>query len=244
MKKVFSLCLLSFFLLSIMTSPGAAQKTSDIIEKWIKASGGRKVLEGIKDTTFSGLTKIIQMDLSGVVTFYHKEPNKLRQDLELMGMVMTSAFDGETAWQVNPQTGDTEELSDEYLEQAKREALGFGNSSILYPEKFGITFAYKGKEKIEDKDYIVLEQTFSDGKKTTFHIDPRTYLTYKTKGTALNQMGVEAEQEAFYSDYKKVDGVMFPHSVKIFQDGEEFIIFTVTEVSFNSGLNDSLFKMD
>jgi len=70
------------------------------------------------------------------------------------------------------------------------------------------------------------------------------WMASKTKQTALNQMGVEAQQEIFLSDYKKVDGVMFPYSVRILQDGAESIIFTVTGVSFNTGLEDSLFKRE
>jgi len=54
MKRYFSLCLLALFLLGLVTSPGLSQKASDILEKMIEAQGGRKVLEGIKDTTMSG----------------------------------------------------------------------------------------------------------------------------------------------------------------------------------------------
>jgi outer membrane lipoprotein-sorting protein len=123
----------------------------------------------------------------------------------------------------------------------KRNALGV--DAFIYPEKYGIAFAYKGKEKIEEKDYLVLEQTFSGGYKAILYIDPKTYLTYKTKSTAMNQMGVEVEQETFESDFKKVNGMIIAYSIIIFQDGEEFMTLTFTDVSLNSGLEDSLFKM-
>jgi len=241
MKKIFSACLLSLFLLSLMTSPVLSQETSDILKKMVEAQGGKKALENIKDMTSSGNIELIQMGMTGSMTMYKKEPDKVRMDIEVMGMIITQAYDGETAWWVNPQTGSREEVPERQAEDMKRMALGI--DAFLYPEKYGIAFAYKGKEKIEEKDYLVLEQTFSDGHKATLYIDPKTYLTHKSESTTVNQMGVEVEQETFESDFKKVNGMTIPYSIIIFQDGEEFMKFTLTEVTFNSGLEDSLFKM-
>jgi len=158
-----------------------------------------------------------------------------------MGMMMTQAFDGKTAWVTNPQTGSSQEMPEKRAEDFKRGALG--RDSILNPEKFGITYTYKGKEKIEDKGYLVLEQTFADGYKSTLYVDPKTYLVYKSKGMSLNQMGVEVETETYVSDYREVHGVMVAHSMKIYQEGEEFMTMTINDVSFNSDVEDSLFSM-
>ena len=241
MKKIFSACLLGLFLLSLMTSTGLSQEASDILKKMVEAQGGKKVLEKIEDMTSSGSLEMIQMGMSGSITMYKKEPNKVRMDIEVMGMIITQAFDGETAWMVNPQTGSKEEMSEEQAENMNRMALGA--DALLYPEKYGISFAYKGKEKIEEKEYLVLEQTFADGHKATLYIDPKTYLIYKTKSTTMNQMGVEVESETFESDFKKVNGMTIAYSITIFQDGEEFMKLTLTDITFNSGLEDSLFKM-
>ncbi len=242
MKKIFSACLLSLFLMSLMTSPGLSQETSDILKKMVEAQGGKKVLEKIKDMTSSGTIDLIQMGMTGSMTMYKKEPDKVRMDIEVMGMIITQAYDGETAWWVNPQTGSREEVPERQAEDMKRMALGF--DALLYPEKYDIAFAYKGKEKIEEKDCLVLEQTFSDGYKATLYIDPKTYLTFKSKSTTLNQMGVEVEQETFESDFRKVSGMTIAHSIIIFQDGEEYMKLTLTEVTVNSDLLDSLFQMD
>ena len=242
MKRIFSVCLLGFFLLSLMVSPGHSQKASDILKKMVDAQGGKKVLEKVKDMTSTGSLELIQMGMSGSMTMYKKEPDKVRMDIEVMGMIITQAYDGETAWWVNPQTGSKEEVPEQQAQDMKRMALGV--DAFLNPEKYGITFASKGKEKIDEKEYLVLEQTFSDGHKATLYIDPKTYLTYKSKSTTVNQMGVEVEQETFESDFKKVEGMTIAYSLIIFQDGEEFMKLALSEVTFNSGLEDSLFKME
>ncbi len=241
MKKAFSFLVLFFFVLGLMTSPGLAQKSEKILEKMIKAQGGKKVLEKINDTTLTGTFEMPAMGISGTMTIYQKEPNKMRWDAELMGMMMTQAFDGETAWATDPQTGGTQEMPEKMAEDFKRGALG--RDSLLNPKKFGIAYSDKGKEKIEDKDYLVLEQTFADGYKATIYVDPKTYLVYMSKGMSLNQAGVEVETETYVSDYREVDGVMVAHSMKVFQDGEEFMTMIIDEVTFNSALEDSLFSM-
>lgn len=240
MKKTLSLCFLGLFLLSLASSPGISQEASDILKKMIDVMGGRKVLEAVRDTTLVGTWEMVQMAMKGSLTLYQKEPNKMRWDGEMQGMVITMAFDGETAWWLNPQSGAKEDMPQSMAEDFKRGAMG--NDTLLNPAKFGISFAYKGKEKINNKDYFVLEQTYSDGYKSTLYIDSETYLPYKTKSKAPGPTGTEVESESIMSDYKKVDGVMVAHSMTMLQDGQESMRMTFTTVKFNAGLEDSIFK--
>ncbi|NIO49609.1 MAG: hypothetical protein GTN73_09285 [Candidatus Aminicenantes bacterium] len=241
MKKVYSIFLLSFFLVALVISPGSGQTAEEIIKKMIEAQGGKKVFESIKDMTLSGTLEMVQQGLSGLLTVYKKEPDKTRRDIEIMGMIIIQAYDGETAWGVNPQTGSVEEMEEQQAAEMKRES--FPIVSWLYPEKYGFSFSYKGKEKIEDKDYFVIEETYPDGFKATLYVDAETYLTYKAKVKTMGSMGYEVEAEQFTSDYKKVDGMIIAHSMVSFIEGEEFMKVTITDVKFNTGMEDSFFKM-
>jgi outer membrane lipoprotein-sorting protein len=242
MKKVYSIFLLSFFIVALVTYPGFGQTAEEIIKKMIEAQGGKEVFESLKDMTLSGSLELVQQGLSGSLTMYKKEPDKTRRDIEIMGMTITQAYDGETAWGFNPQTGSTEEMEERQAAEMKRES--FPIVSILYPEKYGISFDYKGKEKIEDKDYFVIEQTYPDGFEVTLYVDAETYLTYKVKAKTIGPMGNEVEAEQFTSDYKKVDGMTIAHSMVSFIEGEEYIKVAVTDVKLNTGLEDSFFKMN
>ena len=240
MKKTFSLCFLGLLLLSFASSPGIAQDANEILKKMIDAMGGRKVLESIRDTTVTGTWEMVQMGMGGPLTMYMKEPNKMRWDGEAQGMVVTEAYDGETAWWFNPQTGAREDMPESMAESFKRGAMG--NDTLLNPAKFGISFVEKGKEKINAKEFFVLEQTYSDGFKSTLYIDSETFLPYKAKFKSSGPTGTEVETETLTSDYRKVDGVMIAHSMTILQDGQEFMRMNFTSVKFNTGLEDSLFK--
>ena len=240
MKKYFLTGVLIILLTGLTSGVLLSQTTQDILDKMIDAQGGREALEKIKDTTTHATMEIIPMGMTGTVTMYQKEPNKMRMDTEMMGMMMTQAFDGQTAWVDNPQTG-VQKVSDKMAAALERQALG--NDSFLHPDKYGITYEYKGKVKEDDKDCHVLEITYQDGHKTTIFLDASTYLPYKIKGTGLNQAGVEVDVENILSDYKKVGEIMIPFSILVKQDGTEAVRITIIEIEHNTGLEDSLFEM-
>lgn len=218
-------------------------KAAQILAKMIEAQGGRKRIQEIKDMTVLGSVEITQFGMEGSLTLYQKEPNKVRTDVEVMGTVITQAYDGKTAWRFNPQTGENEELPEQMAADFKRQALG--NDSLLHPEKYGIYYTYEGTEKIDDKEHHVLKQYFEDGFESTLYLDGETYLITKSKATTIDyESGVEVLVETLQSDYKEVDGTMVAHSLISYRDGEEYMVTTISEVKYNTGLKDSLFKMD
>lgn len=252
MKKsrifLLAICLVAASLaLQGLTAPvqdEAAKKAEgkEHLEKMIEAQGGRDVLSKIMDMTSTGTMEMITMGMSGSITMYTKEPNKMRMDMEIMGFIITQAYDGETAWMINPQTGVAEEMPEQLSEDMKRQAMG--NTALLDPDKMGISYTYEGKEDIEDVEYILLKQTFADGESATYYLHPETYLAYKTKGKSMNQMGVEVETETFLYDYKELEKTMVPYVITIYQDGEEFMTITLSDFKYNTGLEDSFFQME
>ncbi len=242
MKKTLIWALAGAFVISSLPVMGYGQEAGQVLEKMIEAQGGRKVLESFKDTTVSGTMELIQQGMNATLTMYQKEPNLMRMDIEVMGMVITQAFDGQKGWYLNPQTGAAQDMDENMNKEFKRQALG--NDSLLNPAKYGITYVYKGKEKAGDKDCLVLEQTMSDGHKSTLYLDPDTYLMARSKTTTLAQMGGgEVQSETIFGDYRKEGDAMVAHSMTILQDGAEFARMTLTKISYNSGLEDSLFQM-
>jgi outer membrane lipoprotein-sorting protein len=241
MKRIMMFGFIGLLFLSLVSIEGYSQTVDEILGKMIEAQGGRKALEAIKNTTFSGSMQIIPMNMTGSFIMYQQEPNKVRMDAEVMGMTFTQAYDGTTAWFTNPQTGASAEMSEKQAKDFKRQALG--KDVLLNPKKLGITYKFKGKEKINDKEYLVLEQIHPDDYTVTIYVDAQTYLMYKSRSKTLNQVEAEVESESVTSDYKKVEGVMMPHSITTFLDGQEYMKITLTEITFNSDLEDSFFKM-
>jgi outer membrane lipoprotein-sorting protein len=240
MKRTLAICLLGLFLVSLSTTAGFSQTAKEILDKMIDAQGGQKVLASIKDTTINASVELIQQGMSGSLAIVQKEPDKMRMDIEIAGQTLTQASDGKTTWQTNPMTGAIELMSESDSKNFKKQALG--NDSFIHPDKYGITYAFKGKETIQDKEYLVLEQSYSDGQTITMDIDPATYLTYRAK-VKVTQMGAEIDQETIYGDYRKEGDTISAHSMTVFQNGVEFMRMAFSAVTFNKGIDDSFFKM-
>jgi len=241
MRKTLILSLALLFLIGSFSLNGICQTMDEVRAKMIDALGGKKVLEAVMDTTIIATMEIPKMGINGTVTMYQKEPDKMRIDQEFMGQRVTQGCDGKTAWFTNPMTGKAEQMPEKSAAEMKRQA--YGNNSLLNPEKYGITYALTGKAKEDDKDCFVVEETFSDSRKATIFVDASTYLNYKIRATTVNEAGVETEVETIYSDYKKVGDTLVAHSLAIKQGGEAFAKIAISEVTFNTGLEDSLFKM-
>jgi len=240
-KKALTWMWTGMFLASIVAAPAFGQTAELILDRMIEAQGGRKILASLVDSTVSGTLESIQQGITGTMTLFQKEPDKLRMEIEVMGIVITQAFDGQQAWMTNTQTGGVQVMDEKMTKEFKRQATG--NDAILNPAKLGITYLYRGKEKDDDREYLVLEQTLADGYKNVFYLDPATHLIAKTRGTVLNQMGVEVDSETLLSDYRPEGGVMTAHFLTVFQSGQEFARMNLTKFVFNSGLQDDLFRM-
>lgn len=236
----------------LLATPVLAQKAAPVagskealavVEKLVAALGGRKALGAIKDTTVSGTAELVQYGITVPLTIYQKEPDKMRLDITIAeaGMTIVQAFDGRKGWVTNPQTGATEEMPEFLARELARQA---GETlAFLDPVRAGVTYALKPKAALEGRDYVVLEQTHRDGRKTVYDLDPETFLPYRTRSRSFDQTGAEVEAETFTTDYRPVAGTMVPHALRTLHDGTEVQRVTIASVAVNSGLDDAFFTL-
>jgi outer membrane lipoprotein-sorting protein len=241
MKKTFAVGLTVVLLAGLAVQAGA-QDAKSVLAKMIEAQGGAAALKAVQTSTISGTIEIVQQGLSGSLTMYQKEPNKMRMDIEIMGMIITNATDGEKAWMVNPQSGVAEEMNEAQAKSMRLQAMG--SDALFNPEKVGLTYTLKGQEKIGGKDYILLEQSFKEGQIILMYIDAATYLPFKTKTKAPDPMGGgDVDSESFFDDYRKEGDTMAAHKLTIFQNGAEAVRMIFSKIVYNAPIEDSLFKM-
>jgi outer membrane lipoprotein-sorting protein len=227
--------------LGVVLSPVRGQTLNEILKKMVQTQGGPETLKSIKDMTLAGSIDIVQQGLTGSLTIYKKEPDKRRTDIEVMGMLITQAYDGKTAWWINPQTGSTEELSGRQADDLKRQALPA--VANLEPSRYGLSFNLKGRETVEGKEYLVVEEVFPDGLKAALYVDPATYLTERMRANVTGETGAEVQIEQIMSDFKKEGNMTMAHSIVTYQNGAEYTRISISSVKFNTGLEDSLFIM-
>jgi outer membrane lipoprotein-sorting protein len=225
-------------------APAGNKEALSVLDRMIAAMGGRQLLESIKDVTISGTAELIPFGVTAPVTVYQKQPDKVRVDVTVVeaNMTIIQAYDGRKGWFTNPQSGGAvEEMPDHLAREFGRQAGE--NQALLFPRKHGVTYVLKPKAVLEGKDRIVLEQTLADGTKTTYFLDPETYLPFKTAARSVDQSGAAVDAETYSSNYQKVGGLMVPYALRIVQNGAEAQRVTVTAVTFNTNLDDALFTL-
>ena len=119
-----------FLLASVLTY---AQTADEVISKSIEALGG---LEKWKSFTTSKSTATMSMQgFEFPATLINAAPNKMRVDVSVMGQNIVQAYDGTTAWMLNPLQGgaDAQVMPDEAAAEMKSQE--FQNPLIDYAAK-------------------------------------------------------------------------------------------------------------
>ncbi len=200
-------------LAAVVAAPLAAQDamTADqLIAKNLEAKGGKDKLAALQTARLTG-----KMNMGGAeapFTLEWKSPDKMRLELTLQGMTLTQAYDGETAWMINPFMGktDPEKMSQEDADMVKEQADFRG--PLFNPEEKGYTVAYGGETEIEGTPAYQLDVTRPDGGVMHIYLDKEYFLEFKQEDKRKIR-GQEVETEAAIGDYKEVDGLMFAHSI-------------------------------
>lgn len=163
-------------------------------------------------------------------------PNMEGQKLEGQGMTFQkSYFDGKTGVSTNMQTGSKNYTEDEI--NSKKKMTG------LFPEMNyvieGLNTELVGIENQNGSDVYVLKVV--NGATETFdYYNTKTFLKLKT--ISIQKEGEEVQETTSnYSDYKEVDGILFPHTVTIAM-GEVVFSGKITSILVNGSGDLKSFK--
>jgi zinc protease len=218
-----------------------AQKIAEgkkYMEKSIEALGGRDRLLKVGDRTMIAELKLLTMGLSITRTAYMKGSSKIRLDNKVMGTNSNMAYNGKAGW--ISQAGSIIDMPQQILDELKRGVES--GQVLLFPDKYDVIVTFEGRKSILAKDYIVIKQSYKDGHVNAIYLDPQTYLPYKTIAPSLNETMQKVETETITSDYRDVEGIKVPFSMKIVQGGVDYAAITITEYKFHQQLEDSLFE--
>jgi len=208
-------------LLGGVAIPAAAQDAQSLIAKNLEARGGAAALDAIKSISFTGKTIF-----PGDFELTYKEQRALigalsqaRVDLGLQGLDVVQAYDGRSAWKINPFQGrkDPERMSADEARSLADSALLEG--PLLASRKDGGRVDYLGQEDFDGTLAYKLKVTQKDGDEFVYWLDPDTFLEIKVAETRRIR-GAQQTTETELGDYEKVAGVYFPMSVESWAQGQ------------------------
>jgi len=242
MYRQMSRLALALSLCSVVATTAHAQTVDEIVAKNLQAKGGAEKWQSVNSVKMTG--KIATQGQEMPLTMYAKRPNKSRQEISLPDGKIVQAFDGATAWIINPMMGsNAPQAAPGGIADTIKNAADFDGALINYKSK-GHTIELIGKEKLGDQDVYHLKVTMKGGQVQHYFLDAQSGLEMKT--SAEVDMGMGATKQAFdteMANYKQVGGIMLPHTIRQFVNGKKIVEVSVIGVEFNAPVDDAIFKM-
>ncbi len=222
-------------------APDAAASESlpsidQILDKQIESMGGKAALEKITSRTMAATFDIPAFNVTGTMKAYAKAPNKNAAFIDVPGFGLISrGYDGNVAWESDPMAG-LRDITGAELAARKRDSDLHGE---LHVKELFAKLTVKGKEKVGDQEVYVVEATPAEGKPEKMYFDAKSGLMVKHDAERESAQGA-AMIETFLSDYKEVDGVKIPFTIRQTTPAFEMTL-KITEIKHNEDIEDAKF---
>jgi len=234
-RKTVLMCAAAAALLCV-PSATYAQSADEIVAKNLAAKGGEAKLKAVQSLRETG-TIMIQGQ-TAQLTAVSKRPNLTRQDIQIMGQTISMAFDGTKAWMLNPMMGtEPVELPAEQAEMIKDQSEIDG--PLMDYKTKGSTVELVGLENLDGKKAFHLRITRKGLPPQELFIDSTTYLDIKS----VSSIPGSGTMEMLFGDYRTVDGLTVPFSVKNSAAGMIVSELKVDKIEFNVTLSPDTFKI-
>jgi outer membrane lipoprotein-sorting protein len=225
-------------------APALAQDTKDkdlpkaeeILDRYVKATGGKEAHEKVKSRVIKGTMSVAGQ--AGKLTMYQKAPNLMLMEFELPGLgAIKSGTDGKTVWEMNPITG-AKVLKGEKAEEMLRNADVAGD--VNWKKHFK-EVKTTGVEQVDGKPAYEVQMTSKAGGKQTRYFDKESGLLVRMKNRVDSPMG-ELEVVSDIEGYKKFGDLTYATKVRQSVLGQN-IEMRVTDVEHNVDVPDDRFAL-
>lgn len=225
------------------TAPQTPAETTaeSLIDKNIAARGGLDAMNGLQALKMTGEVQMMGMVLP--ITVYSQRPRSQRSEVEVaqMGATFVNAFDGETAWAINPMMSSApQKMSGDILRITR--ANSYFDGALIEARQQGYEVEYQGEDEVRGNPahkLLVKRGEFGD---ITVYLDAETGLEVKTEAEGINpQSGSVIPQATYYLDYRDLNGVPTAHRLEIETGGQVSQVLTIGEVEVNPEIDPSIF---
>lgn len=197
-----------------------------VLNNYVKAIGGKSKLEGVKSvfTMANATMQGMQLGMEMKTT----SDNKMSQAILMGGMAMQkTVFNGETGYATAQ--GQKVEF-DEKQNKEMKESAG------TFPEMNATNATLNGVENVDGTTAYAVQ--FGDNKVSFYSIESGLKLKDET---SQEVNGMQMKSAVYYSDYRAVDGILFPHTISV-SAGPQELKFEVSEIKINEGVSDADFE--
>ena len=201
-----------------------------VIANYIDATGGRENWLAIKDLSIKGEMKMGPMSIN--VETAQKNNEKFCMKMTMNGQVMQAMYYNGTSGRVVAQGNE--------MVANEAQLAGFKQQAQMCPElnmeKLGYSMKIVGAENVDGEKAYKLEVKDSQGNTKYEFFSADSGLKLKT---IAQQQGMSVT--TLYKNYTEVEGIKYPYSA-ITKMGPQEMPLTITELSVNKGVDDSVFN--
>lgn len=236
-----TLIIASWTLLLALLTPALAEEPTPkaLIAGHLKAIGGADAYRAIQTTKRKALIKIPAQGMEMEAIFYTKRPHFVRQEIQVMGMEIIQATNGEAPWMINPMRGDAPQLMPEPQATMYRRMAHYDDLFFDAPAQRDLTLKYEGTVARDDATFHQMRVTYPNGDVQDRFYHAETGLLTSLEQAQMNQQGHMEQTVVTFTDYRAVNGVKFPHRL-VYSNGQEV---TFSDVEVNVAMPDKLFAM-
>ena len=233
-KYLWFISLIALIILTICKNTG-----NHYLAKNFASRGGIEALSKISSKKLTGKFILQQQD-EVPFTIYLKSPGCIRVESIDSFKTYITAYDGHTCWWINSLMNihlpiEMPEPNASRLKEMQMLYWGYLQSAQLHH----YDFEYAGMKRVREEDYYLL-QLVKNGHKESLFFDVDQYFERKLVGR-LPEIDVQAE--TVFGDYKKVNGIFFPHRYEFIIGGKTEVVTIVDRVELNVPMDDSLFSI-
>ena len=219
-------------ILACIATPAHAQDAAKIVDQYIKAEGGSKVLAKVNTLTLEGTFANSANEKAGTYTLITKQSNRYYSELVDGDRTSIEAYNGKSAWHQN--AGELATLVGP--EGAQLEAAGqYYNSRLVNAKKNKMGLAFIGHAQVRGKDALQIEVTTSAGLKREIFFDPQTHLIVKE---AAPLGGID--EQILYDGYRTQDGLKLPFKIELHRGSDVYHV-TVARAIMNGTVGERVF---
>ena len=200
-----------------------------VIKNYVTAVGGEDILRKVKSTKVNSDVTIPGAPFKPQAVIKQMAPNKFTMEItvEGMGTLMKQNFDGENGYM--EQQGRKIPMDEATLTSRKSSK---GLFEELYME--ASTMQLERMTTIEGADVYQIKVE-KDETPSFRYYDVATGYLLRTEET-MEAQGQSVTTTTDYSNYKIVDGVMMPYTMKV-TSGPQIFVFETTEAKINEGVS-------
>jgi len=208
-----------------------------ILSQYLRAVGGKAAFEKLKSRVMKGTYVLPTKGYTTTVEVYAKAPDKYAFLFTGKHSTAARGFNGTIGWSRDYSEQGLRVLTGAELIADKRDADFYKETRLrdLYP-----TMVLKGKAKVDELDAYLIEATPAGGRAEMLYFEVKTGLLIR-RDTALYYS--RPNVEVYYANYKEVDGVRLPSTIRIVHRDTTFMaIFAFDEIKHNVNIDDAKFE--